>query len=112
MTLEFKTNSIENPKKVNKLGEQFEFMRTYEDDIRFRIMVSYQDEYGKENKLSLGDGELQLSEYISWAGSKTDVQVPLLLTTEDEGSVESALINLVLEWTPENIPDDYEPPEF
>lgn len=112
MTTEFKTNPIENPKKVIKLGEQFEFSRTEEEDIRFRIMVTYQDDDGMENKMSLGDGVLPLSEFISWSGSKTDFEVPLFLTTEEEGSIESAVINLVVEWTPENIPDDYEPPEF
>lgn len=112
MTLEFKTNHVKNPKKVNKLGEQFEFMRTDEIDIKFRIMVTYADEEGKENKMTLGDGVLPLAEFISWSGSKTDLEVPLFLTTEDAGSIESAVIGLVVEWTPESIPDEYEPPEF
>jgi hypothetical protein len=87
-------------------------MRNDEEDIRFRIMVTYQDDQGNENKMSLGDGVLPLSEFISWTGSKTDFEVPLFLTTPEEESIESAVIGLVVEWTPESIPDDYVSPEF
>lgn len=112
MTIEFKTNYIENPQRTNKLGEQFEFYRTDEVDIRFRVMVKFLDEEGIEKKSTLGDGVLPLSEFVSWAGSRTDLRVPLFVDDDNGNPVETAILSTTVEWTPESIPDDYEPPQF
>lgn len=94
------------------MTEQFEFDRTDETEIRFRVMVLFVDEEGVERKSTLGDGVLPLSEFVSWSGSRTDLRVPMFLAEEDAEPLESAVLNLTVEWTPENIPDEYEPPEF
>lgn len=94
------------------LGEQFDFDRTDEIDIRFRVMVIFLDETGSEKKSTLGDGVLLLSEFVSWSGSRTDLRVPMFLTGEDSETLQSAVLNITVEWTPESIPDEYEPPEF
>ena len=103
---------IKPPQYENKIDELFEFNKTTENIIQFRVMVAYHDETGAERKSSLGDGALKLDEFVGWAASTTEFDVPMIMQDKESGAFESAVLTIQLVWTPEEVPDDYEAPMF
>lgn len=75
-------------------------------------MILEQDEKGMERKMTAGDGKLILSDYISSSAVETDARVPLFHLEEGQPPLETGLITVHIKWTPDPVPDEYEPPLF
>lgn len=112
LILEFKSAFLENLKYENFIGEVMEFYRTNETDVKFRLMIKFPDEDGNERKGTLGDGELELKDFISWAASQTDKNVDLYYMDENQEPFISAVVTIQVVWTPDDVPEEYEAPDF
>lgn len=94
------------------LKETFEFERVDETSLLFRLMVKFNDENGDECKCYIGDGVLKIADLVSWTGSSDEFEVKLYIAQDGDEAANTGVISTVVTWIPEEMEDQYVPPEF